>query len=95
MVEAHIGSSHFHIKQHHGPCLVCLRSCHNSGDLVADFSPRSLGFAPRVVHVGFVVEKVELGQFFFPNSSVFHCQYNSIATPYPFMYRVGGGEWVC
>jgi hypothetical protein len=32
--------------------------------LVAGFSPRRSVFAPRVVHVGFVVDKVALGRVF-------------------------------
>jgi hypothetical protein len=32
--------------------------------LVAGFSPRMPGFAPRAAHVGFVVDKVALGQIF-------------------------------
>jgi hypothetical protein len=32
--------------------------------LVAEFLPRRPGFAPRAVHVGFVVYKVALGQVF-------------------------------
>jgi predicted amidohydrolase len=44
---------------------------------VADLSPLSPGFAHGTVHVGFVVAKVALGQFFFPPSiSIFLCQCN-------------------
>jgi hypothetical protein len=32
--------------------------------LVADFSLQRSGFAPRLVHVGFVVDRVALGQVF-------------------------------
>jgi hypothetical protein len=38
------------------------------------FSPRIPGFDPGSVHVGFVVEKVALGQ-------VFHCQFHSTGAP--------------
>jgi hypothetical protein len=45
--------------------------------LVAGFSPRLPGFKPGSSHVGFVVEKVALGQVFFgyfgfPCQSTFH-----------------------
>jgi hypothetical protein len=33
--------------------------------LVAGLSPRRPGFAPGSIHVGFVVDKVALGQVFF------------------------------
>jgi hypothetical protein len=45
--------------------------------LVAGLSPRRSGFAPGSIHVGFVVDKVALGQVFSPSSSVFPCQYHS------------------
>jgi hypothetical protein len=38
--------------------------CHGSGGLVAGLSPQRLGFYPRPVHVGFVVDKMVLGQGF-------------------------------
>jgi hypothetical protein len=31
----------------------------------------------RLIHVGFVVDKLTLGQVFLPSSSVFPCQYHS------------------
>jgi hypothetical protein len=45
--------------------------------LVAGLSPRRTGFAPGSIHVGFVVDKVALGQVFlrvlrFPLSISFH-----------------------
>jgi hypothetical protein len=39
--------------------------------------PRRPGFDPGSVHVGFVVDKVALGQVFSPSSSVFPCKFNS------------------
>jgi branched-subunit amino acid transport protein len=47
--------------------------------LVAGLSPRRPGFAARSVHVGFVVDKVALGQVFLrvlrfsPVSIFYHC----------------------
>jgi hypothetical protein len=45
--------------------------------LATGLSPRRPGFAPRSIHVGFVVYKVTLEQVFSPSSSVFPCQYHS------------------
>jgi hypothetical protein len=45
--------------------------------LVADLPPRRPGFDPGSVHVGFVVDKVTLGQVFPPSASVFSCQFHS------------------
>jgi hypothetical protein len=45
--------------------------------LVARLSPQRPGFAPGSVHLGFVVDRVALGQVFFPSSLVFPCQYHS------------------
>jgi hypothetical protein len=47
--------------------------------LVTGLSPRRSGFDPQSVYVGFVVDKVVLGQVFFPSTSVFPCQFHSIA----------------
>jgi hypothetical protein len=44
--------------------------------LVAGLSPRRTGFDPRSVHVGFVVDKVALGQVF--------PEYFSFPMPIPF-----------
>jgi hypothetical protein len=33
------------------------------------------------IHVGFVVDKVALGQFFSPSTSVFPCQFHSTCVP--------------
>jgi hypothetical protein len=43
-------------------------------------------FTPETwsVHVRFVVDKVAMGQFFPPSTSVSPCQYHSTNTPYPF-----------
>jgi hypothetical protein len=49
--------------------------------LVADISSRRPGFDPGSVHVGFVVEKVELGQAFLSSTSVFPCRFHSIGAP--------------
>jgi hypothetical protein len=42
----------------------CLRPCHSSGRLFAGFPLRQFGFEARSGHVGFVVDKVTLGQVF-------------------------------
>jgi hypothetical protein len=49
--------------------------------LVAGLPPRRPGFDPGSVHVGFVVDKVSLGQVFPPSTSVFPCQFNSTGAP--------------
>jgi hypothetical protein len=49
--------------------------------LVAGLSPRRPGFDPRAVHLGYVVDKVVLGQAFSPSTSVFPCQLYSTDTP--------------
>jgi hypothetical protein len=43
--------------------------------LVVSFSPRCCGFNPRYVHVGFVVDKVTLGQVF-SEYFCFSCQFS-------------------
>ena len=48
---------------------------------VAGLSPRRHGFDPGSVHVGFVVDKVALGQVFSPITSVFPCQFHSTGPP--------------
>jgi hypothetical protein len=48
----------------------------------SDFSPRRHGFPPTSVHVGFVVDKVALGQVSLKSLSVFACQYRSTTAPY-------------
>jgi hypothetical protein len=47
--------------------------------LVADLSSRRPGFDPESVHVGFVVDKVEL--VFPPSTSVLTCQFYSTCAP--------------
>jgi hypothetical protein len=47
-------------------------------ELCKSFVSRKPGFAPGSIHVGFVVEKVVLGQVFLPNSSIFPSIYHSI-----------------
>jgi hypothetical protein len=54
-----------------------LRPCHSSGGLVAGYPPWPPGFEPMSCHVGFVVDKVALGQVFseyfgFPCQFSFH-----------------------
>jgi hypothetical protein len=49
--------------------------------LVAGLWPRRLGFDPGSIHVGFVVDKVALGQGFFPSTLVFPCQFYSTGAP--------------
>jgi hypothetical protein len=49
--------------------------------VAAGLPPRSPGFDAGSVHVGFVVDKVALGQVFSPSTSVFPCQFHSICAP--------------
>jgi hypothetical protein len=42
---------------------------------------RRLGFDPGSLHVGFVVDKVELGQVFPPENFGFPCQFHSTGAP--------------
>jgi hypothetical protein len=49
--------------------------------LAAGLPPRRPGFDPGSVHVGFVVDKMALGQVFPPSSSVFPCQFHSTGAP--------------
>jgi hypothetical protein len=49
--------------------------------LVAGLSPRRPGFNPGSVHMGFVVDKVALGQVFLPRTSVFSCQFHFTGAP--------------
>jgi hypothetical protein len=49
--------------------------------LVAGLPPRRPGFDPGSVRVGFLVDKVALGQVFPPSTSVFHCQFHSTGAP--------------
>jgi hypothetical protein len=49
--------------------------------LAAGLPPWRPGFDPGLVHVGFVVDKVSLGQGFPPCSSVFPCQFHSTGAP--------------
>jgi hypothetical protein len=46
-----------------------------------ELSPRKPGFYPGSVCVGFVVEKVALGQVLSPSTSVFPCQFHSTGAP--------------
>jgi hypothetical protein len=49
--------------------------------LAACLPTRRPGFDPGSVHVGFVVNKVALGQVFSPSTSVFPCQFHSTGAP--------------
>jgi hypothetical protein len=49
--------------------------------LAAGLPTRRPGLDPGSVHVGFVVDKVTLGQVFPPSSSVFPCQFHSTGAP--------------
>jgi hypothetical protein len=49
--------------------------------LAAGLPPRRPGFDPGSVHVGFVVDKVALGQGFPPSSLAFLCQFHSTGAP--------------
>jgi hypothetical protein len=49
--------------------------------LVAGLSTRRPGFDPSSVHVGFVVDKVALGQVSTQSTSVFICQFHSTGAP--------------
>jgi hypothetical protein len=62
-------------KQIHSEAMPWLRR------LAAGLPPWRPGFDPGSVHVGFVVDKVALGQVFPPSSSVFPCQFHSIGAP--------------
>jgi hypothetical protein len=64
-----------HCKLHVGWAVPYLRR------LAASIPLRRPGFDPRSVHVGFVVDKLALGQVFPPSSSVFPCQFHSTAAP--------------
>jgi hypothetical protein len=64
------------------PLFPCLRAVPWLKRLVAGLSPRSPGFAPGSIHVGFVVGNVALGQ-------VFPCQYNSTVVLHTHILSVG------
>ena len=49
--------------------------------LVTGLSPRRPGFDSGSVHVGFVVDKVTLGQVFSRSTFVFPCQFHSTGAP--------------
>jgi hypothetical protein len=49
--------------------------------LVTGIPPRRPGFDPGSVHVGFVVDKLALGQVFPPSTSVFPCQFHPTGAP--------------
>jgi hypothetical protein len=49
--------------------------------LVAGLSLQRPGFDRKSVHVGYMVDKVALGQVFPPSTSVFPCQFHSTGVP--------------
>jgi hypothetical protein len=49
--------------------------------LVAGLSSRRPGFDPASVHVRFMVDKVALGQVFFPKYLGFACQFHATGAP--------------
>jgi hypothetical protein len=49
--------------------------------VVAGLPSRRPDFDPGSVHMGFVVDKVALGQVLSPSTSVFPCQFHSICSP--------------
>jgi hypothetical protein len=49
--------------------------------LAAGLPPRRPGFNPGSVHVGFMVDKVALGQVFLRVLRVFPCQFHSTGAP--------------
>jgi hypothetical protein len=53
------------------------------------------GFAPRSHRMGFVKNKMALGQVFVPSPSVPSCHYSSATAPYSVIYRLGVGHRVC
>jgi hypothetical protein len=65
--------------------------------LIGGFSPWRPGFNPRVGHVGFVVDRVELGKFSLQALQFFAANYHSIIAPYSFVIRgwVTGSIWSC
>ena len=50
--------------------------------MVADLSSRRVGFYTRSVRLGFVVDRVALGQISSPRTSVFPWQYHSTSATY-------------
>jgi hypothetical protein len=60
--------------------------------LIAGFSLSRSGFAPNAVHVGFVVDKMALGQVS-SLSPLVACHYHSTAAPYSFIHHLGYGKW--
>jgi hypothetical protein len=59
--------------------------------LVTSFSPPRPGFSVRSVHVGFVIEKVALGQVFFEDSG-FPCKF-PFHQKFHFFYYPGLVQW--
>jgi hypothetical protein len=64
--------------------------------LVVGLSQRRSGFAPRSVHVGFVVNEVALEQVFLKHFLVLPCQYHSPVALHPHILLGGWtiGQWV-
>jgi hypothetical protein len=64
---------------HHKPLLsatVIYQAMPLLRQLVTSLSPQGPGFNPRSVHVGFLVERVTMGQVFVPVLQFFHVQYD-------------------
>jgi len=55
--------------------------------MVAGLSPQRLGFDPGSIHVGFGVDKMELGQVFLGILWGFPCQCHSTGFSHAFIYR--------
>jgi hypothetical protein len=53
------------------------------------------GFIPKSVHVGFVVDRVALGQVFLRVLLAFPYQYHSTAAPHSLINHLGGGKRAC
>jgi hypothetical protein len=56
-----------------------------SGGLLADFSPRGIGFSSRAASAEFMLNQLALGQFL-SEHSVSHCQCHSTSVPYSLKY---------
>jgi hypothetical protein len=71
------------------------QGCATAQVLFAIFSPHRPGFVPKAVHMGYVVDKVALGQAFLRVFRFFSCQYHSTTVSYSLMYHLGNGKWAC
>jgi hypothetical protein len=67
------------VTDHHKPLLsatVIYQTVPWLRQLFASLSPQSPGFNPKSICVGFLVERVTLGQVFVPVLQFFHSQYD-------------------